>query len=83
MKGDPKTPNAQLILADVVEPKIPQDVVSFPIKADLTDDTQVDRLFTTPLGIPDTVYCLHGIMSRGSEDNFDLGIKVAIYTCCS
>ena len=46
------------------------------IKADLTDPTQAEGLFRTEFGTPDTVYCLHGIMSRGSEDHFDFGIKV-------
>lgn len=46
------------------------------VLADLTDNDQVDSLFTTVYGVPDTVYCMHGIMSRGSEDNFDLGLKV-------
>ena len=59
-----------------MEPKTPQNVTALAIKADLTDDAQIDTLFTTPLGVPDTIYCLHGIMSRGSEDNFDLGLKV-------
>jgi hypothetical protein len=78
LKADPKTPNVQLILADIVEPKAPKGVKAVTIKADLTDKAQIDALFTTPLGIPDTVYCLHGIMSRGSEDNFELGLKVCI-----
>ncbi|KAF8063343.1 NAD-P-binding protein [Lyophyllum atratum] len=76
LKADPKTPDVQLILADIVEPKAPEGVKAATIKADLTDKQQIEGLFTTPLGIPDTVYCLHGIMSRGSEDNFDLGLKV-------
>ncbi|RDB21930.1 hypothetical protein Hypma_010918 [Hypsizygus marmoreus] len=78
LKEDPKTPNLQLILADIVEPKAPDGVKSITFKADLTDSGQVDALFTTSYGIPDTVYCLHGIMSRGSEDNFDLGLKVNV-----
>lgn len=48
------------------------------VQADLTDNDQIDSLFTTAYGVPDTVYCMHGIMSRGSEDNFDLGLKVRI-----
>ncbi|KAF8057610.1 NAD-P-binding protein [Lyophyllum atratum] len=78
LKADPKTPDVQLILADIVEPKAPEGVKAATIKADLTDKQQIEGLFTTPLGIPDTVYCLHGIMSRGSEDNFDLGLKVNV-----
>ncbi|CDO72054.1 hypothetical protein BN946_scf184943.g89 [Trametes cinnabarina] len=71
-------PAVRLILVDVVEPKAPQNVEAVTIKADLTDPTQADGLFDTKFGVPDTVYCLHGIMSRGSEDNFDFGVKVNI-----
>ncbi|KAF8915713.1 hypothetical protein CPB85DRAFT_1493980 [Mucidula mucida] len=56
--------------AIIADPRTPD--VSF-ILADI-----IDKLFTTGFGIPDTVYCLHGIMSRGSEDNFELGLKVNI-----
>ncbi|KAK7036708.1 hypothetical protein VNI00_011373 [Paramarasmius palmivorus] len=75
---DPKTPNPHFILADIVEPKTPQGAKAVTFKADLTDPAQIDKLFNTEFGIPDTIYCLHGIMSRGSEDNFDLGLKVNI-----
>ncbi len=66
----------RLVLVDIVEPQAPVGANAITIKADLTDSAQVDTLFQTVHGVPDTVYCLHGIMSRGSEDNFDLGIKV-------
>ncbi|GLB42920.1 putative rmlD substrate binding domain containing protein [Lyophyllum shimeji] len=78
LRDDPKTPDVQLILADIVEPKAPDGNKAVTIKADLTDKAQVEALFDTPLGIPDTVYCMHGIMSRGSEDDFELGLKVNI-----
>ncbi|KAF5377120.1 hypothetical protein D9757_008802 [Collybiopsis confluens] len=86
---DKKTPNIRLILTDVIEPKNslttakkfnlktaaePEDILT--IKADLTKPEAIDALFNTPFGIPDTVYCMHGIMSRGSEENFDLGLKI-------
>lgn len=64
-----------MILVDVVEPKAPTGSTSTVLKADLTEDAQVKGLFATAYGIPDVIYCLHGIMSRGSEDNFDLGVK--------
>ncbi|KAJ7285750.1 hypothetical protein C8J57DRAFT_646704 [Mycena rebaudengoi] len=76
--GDPKTPNVRLILADIVEPKAPRGVKAVTVKADLTAKEPIDSLFKSEFGIPDTIYCLHGIMSRGSEDNFDLGLKVNI-----
>jgi nucleoside-diphosphate-sugar epimerase len=75
--SDPKTPNVKLILADIVEPKAPKGAKEvITRKADLTDLKEIDALFKTEFGTPDTVYCFHGIMSRGSEDNFDLGLKV-------
>ena len=76
LKDDARTPDLHLILADIVEPIALADVDSVNITTDLTDERQVEALFNTRLGVPDTVYCLHGIMSRGSEDNFDLGLKV-------
>ncbi|KIY44666.1 NAD(P)-binding protein [Fistulina hepatica ATCC 64428] len=75
---DPRTPNVELILADIVEPPKPKGAKAVTFKADLTDKAAVDALFNTELGIPDTVYAIHGIMSRGSEDNFDLGVRVNI-----
>ncbi|KAI0754642.1 hypothetical protein C8Q80DRAFT_1216566 [Daedaleopsis nitida] len=66
----------RLVLVDIIEPVAPPNANAITIKADLTDAAQVDALFQTAHGVPDTVYCLHGIMSRGSEDNFDLGVKV-------
>ncbi|KAI0775507.1 NAD-P-binding protein [Trametes elegans] len=76
--SDEQAPNVKLILADIVEPKTPAGADALTIRADLTDPKQVDGLFKTAFGVPDTVYCLHGIMSRGSEDNFDLGVKVNV-----
>lgn len=76
--ADKRIENPQFILADIVEPKAPQGVRAVTIKADLTDKSQIDGLFKTELGTPDIIYCLHGIMSRGSEDNFDLGVRVNI-----
>ncbi|KAF8804048.1 NAD(P)-binding protein [Phlegmacium glaucopus] len=75
---DPRTPNVKLILADIVDPKAPAGSDAVTVKADLTDKAQVEALFTTRHGVPDSIYCLHGIMSRGSEDNFELGVKVNI-----
>lgn len=76
--SDPKTPDVHLILADIVEPKAPKGAKNVICrKADLCDRKEVESLYTTEFGVPDTVYCFHGIMSRGSEDNFDLGVKVS------
>lgn len=61
-----------LILTDVVEPPVPQNV-KWPekvtgIKADLVKEAEavIDKDL-------DAVYAFHGIMSSGSEANFDLG----------
>ncbi|KAF4622372.1 hypothetical protein D9613_009289 [Agrocybe pediades] len=78
LHSDPTAPNTRLILADVVKPKAPAGSNALVIQADLTDRAQVNALFTTSFGIPNTVYCMHGIMSRGSEENFELGIKVNV-----
>ncbi|ORX41219.1 hypothetical protein BD324DRAFT_613675 [Kockovaella imperatae] len=76
---DPETPNIHLILADIVEPKPPKEAKNcICVKADLTDPSEMQKLLRTEYGVPDTIYCFHGIMSRGSEDNFDLGLKVNI-----
>ncbi|KAL5492706.1 hypothetical protein ACEPAI_4153 [Sanghuangporus weigelae] len=75
---DSRTPNVHLILADIVEPKAPANAKAITVKTDLTQKEAVEKLFETEFGIPDTVYALHGIMSRGSEDNFDLGLKVNV-----
>ncbi|THU96879.1 NAD-binding protein [Dendrothele bispora CBS 962.96] len=80
IQDDPQTPNVHLILADIVEPTAPSNTSGnvITLKVDLTEQSDIEKLFETKLGIPDTVYCMHGIMSRGSEDNFDLGLKVNI-----
>jgi len=78
---DPETPNCRLILCDIVEPKAPAGIKPSNvvcIKADLSEPSAVAGLFTTPLGRPDVIYCLHGIMSRGAELNFDLGMKINV-----
>lgn len=79
LMNDPQTPNLHLILADIVEPKAPQGSKAITFKADLCERESVEELFTTEFGVPDTVYAMHGIMSRGSEDNFDLGLKVSSF----
>ncbi|KAG7085692.1 hypothetical protein E1B28_003237 [Marasmius oreades] len=75
---DSKTPNVHLILADIVEPKEPAGSKAITFKVDLTEPAEIDKLFNTEFGVPDTIYCLHGILSRGSEDDFDRGLKVNI-----
>ncbi|KAF7361340.1 NAD(P)-binding protein [Mycena sanguinolenta] len=68
--------NVRLILADIVEPKSPKSSDAVTVKVDLTARESIDNLFKTQFGVPDTIYCLHGIMSRGAEENFDFGLQV-------
>ncbi|KAL2222529.1 hypothetical protein M432DRAFT_6688 [Thermoascus aurantiacus ATCC 26904] len=67
----------QVTLTDINEPPIPKGV-KYPqnariIKADLLDgaDAVVDKSL-------DAVYAFHGIMSSGSEANFELGMSVNV-----
>ncbi len=68
----------QFILVDVSKPPAPKTggVESVCLAADLTTASGVDSLFRTPLGLPSVIYSLHGIMSKGAEDNWDLGFRV-------
>ncbi|KAJ7334809.1 hypothetical protein DFH08DRAFT_925712 [Mycena albidolilacea] len=75
-------PNVRLILADIFEPKSPKSSTAITVKVDLTAKEAVDGLFKSEFGVLDTIYCLQGILSRGSEDNFDLGLKVNFDSIC-
>ncbi|SJL11524.1 uncharacterized protein ARMOST_14928 [Armillaria ostoyae] len=60
---------------------IPADIVksrAVTIKDDFTNPDGVEKLYRTDMGVPDTVYCLHDIISHGSEVDFELGLKVNI-----
>ncbi|RMD43119.1 hypothetical protein DV735_g1977, partial [Chaetothyriales sp. CBS 134920] len=67
-------PSHQLILTDVVEFSVPRGSKhpknATVVKADLSEDRSV---VTSDLN---AIYLFHGIMSAGSEANFDLGLKV-------
>ncbi|KAL6240028.1 hypothetical protein BDW75DRAFT_246702 [Aspergillus navahoensis] len=70
-------PSHTLVLTDIIEPPIPADV-KYPqnartVTADLLKaaNTVVDKSL-------DVVYAFHGIMSSGSEANFDLGMTVNV-----
>ncbi|CBF83372.1 hypothetical protein AN3119.2 [Aspergillus nidulans FGSC A4] len=70
-------PSYTLVLTDINEPPIPAGV-KYPqnartVTADLVKaaDTVVDKSL-------DAVYAFHGIMSSGSEANFDLGMTVNV-----
>jgi nucleoside-diphosphate-sugar epimerase len=67
-------------ITDVVEPEIPESAKEHAsrlscVKADLTSTEAVDELISASRPY-ETVYILHGIMSGGSEANFELGIRV-------
>lgn len=78
------TPSTTTItLADVVSPPIPSSAQAHTsrikcVKADLTSRPAVDSLLnpTHPYSV---IYLLHGIMSSGSEANFDLGMSVNLF----
>lgn len=70
-------PSHHVTLTDINEPPVPKGV-KYPqnaktIKADLLEgaDNLVDKSL-------DAVYAFHGIMSSGSEANFDLGMSVNV-----
>lgn len=68
-------PNHQLVLTDIIDCPVPRGSKhpknATVIKGDLFEE--IDKLVTKDL---DAVYIFHGIMSAGSEANFDLGLKV-------
>lgn len=70
-------PAHQLILTDVIDCPIPKGSKHHQnatvIKGDIFE--QIDKLVTPDL---DAAYIFHGIMSAGSEANFDLGMKVNV-----
>lgn len=65
-----------VILTDIFEPPIPVRV-KYPenaktLKTDLCDETSLSSIVSKDL---DVVYVFHGIMSSGSESNFELGMR--------
>ncbi|KAJ5161741.1 hypothetical protein N7492_007133 [Penicillium capsulatum] len=72
--------STRVTITDVVEPGIPESATQHAsrltcVRADLTSPKEVDDLIS-PSRTYETVYLLHGIMSSGSEANFELGIRV-------
>jgi nucleoside-diphosphate-sugar epimerase len=76
-------PQYKLILTDIFEPSVPPKSKNpsnaKTVKADLCDADSLNNLISTSLPL-DAVYIFHGIMSSGSEANFDLGIKVNLHS---
>ena len=75
------TPASTIVtITDVIEPTIPESAAEHAsrlrcVKADLTSTKEVDELIDESHPY-ETVYILHGIMSSGSEANFELGMRV-------
>lgn len=73
-----ESPTTRLLITDVNAPSIPSGADSSRITsvaADLTSRNAVGELIN-PVNRFVAVYLLHGIMSSGSEANFELGMKV-------
>lgn len=70
----------ELILADIFEPPIPDGATKFKANATCI---KVD-LYESPHSVLspdlDTIFVFHGIMSAGSEADFDLGYRVNLYS---
>ncbi|RDL30111.1 Uncharacterized protein BP5553_10389 [Venustampulla echinocandica] len=77
------SPEYQVILTDIISPPIPPKA-KYPqnattIQADLTDPGSLSSLISSCLPL-DAVCIFHGIMSAGSEANFELGMKVNLHS---
>ncbi|KAF7846329.1 hypothetical protein BT93_L4531 [Corymbia citriodora subsp. variegata] len=68
-------PSHTLVLTDLIDTPIPKGSQNAQnatvVKGDLIEN--LDKVVTPDLG---AVYIFHGIMSSGSETNFDLGMKI-------
>ncbi len=68
----------QFVLVDVrthhLHPR--RRVKSVCLAADLTTRRVSSRSLKPSSGLPAVIYSLHGIMSKGSEDNWDFGFLV-------
>ncbi|KAG6915970.1 hypothetical protein DXG01_009059 [Tephrocybe rancida] len=76
LRDDPRSPDLQLILADVVVPTAPAGVDCVAIKADLTDERQVKGILESRLGMPGTVY--YPDLNRVIDSLFDVGAQVNV-----
>lgn len=77
--------DTRLVITDVIgPPAVPAAAQDYAfrvtsIRTDLTSPAEVDKLINAS-GPYEAVYLLHGIMSGGSEANFDLGIEVNLFS---
>lgn len=79
-------PQYQLILTDIVQPPIPPECAhpnnAKAVQTDLSNASSLQSLITSSFPV-DAVFVFHGIMSSGSEANFDLGMKVNLHATMS
>ena len=67
-------PANKLVLTDIFDPPVPKGVKNPQNATTVKADLLKDRSVVTP--DLDAVYIFHGIMSAGSEANYDLGMSV-------
>ncbi|KAI9043659.1 SDR family oxidoreductase [Aspergillus affinis] len=70
-------PSYNVILTDINEPPIPKGV-KYPQNARAVTTDLLSDADTVVVKSLDAVYAFHGIMSSGSEANFDLGMSVNV-----
>jgi nucleoside-diphosphate-sugar epimerase len=74
------SPDYTLILTDIITPPIPPKAKhpgnARSIKADLSEPASLENLLESALPGLDAIYVFHGIMSSGSEADFELGMRV-------
>ncbi|CAG8976169.1 hypothetical protein HYALB_00010427 [Hymenoscyphus albidus] len=76
-------PSYTVILTDINTPPIPPKAKfpenCHPVQTDLCDPASLSKLISESLPL-DAVCIFHGIMSSGSEANFELGMKVNLHS---
>ncbi|TGJ81058.1 hypothetical protein E0Z10_g7712 [Xylaria hypoxylon] len=74
-------PEYKVVLTDLVDPIVPADVKhpenATCMKGDITDASFVESLISAAQPLH-AIYIFHGIMSAGSEANFDLSLAVNV-----
>jgi nucleoside-diphosphate-sugar epimerase len=79
-------PQNNLILTDIILPPAPAKALhpqnAKTIQADLCDPASLSNLINSSLPL-DAIYIFHGIMSSGSESNFELGMRVNLTATAS
>ena len=74
-------PRYRLTLTDIVEPAVPK-TAKYPdhvktLKGDISDPAFIQTLVASAQPLH-AIFILHGIMSSGSEQNYDLSLKVNV-----